>query len=54
LRTMLGLTPRDGELRADPDLPNQVGRVRVRRIPALGARWDIEAAGRTATVRPST
>jgi glycogen debranching enzyme len=54
LRTMLGLAPRDGELRADPDLPNQVGRVRVRRIPALGARWDVEAAGRTGMVGRST
>ena len=54
LRTMLGLAPRDGELRADPDLPDQVGSVRVRRIPALGARWDVEAAGRTGMVNRST
>jgi glycogen debranching enzyme len=54
LRTMLGLAPRDGELRAEPDLPDQLGRVRIQRIPALGARWDVDATGRSGQVRRST
>ncbi|MDG4798105.1 glycogen debranching N-terminal domain-containing protein [Micromonospora sp. WMMD1082] len=53
LRTMLGLDARDGELRTAPDIPAEFGRLHLRGTNAFGQRWDIDAAGTHATVRPS-
>ena len=36
LRTLLGLEPRDGELTADPALPERIGHLSLRNIPG---RW---------------
>jgi hypothetical protein len=42
---MLGLEARDGELRLDPRVPEQIGRICVQRLHAFGAEWDVEAVG---------
>ena len=47
VRTMLGLDARDGALVLDPVVPDQIGRLRIRGVPAFGTRWDIDAEGRT-------
>ena len=47
---MLGLEAGDGELTVDPVVPAAFGRIAVTGISAFGARWDIEAVGRTGTV----
>ncbi|MEO3778043.1 hypothetical protein ABGB16_14590 [Micromonospora sp. B11E3] len=50
---MLGLDIRDGKLVVDPDLLESVGRIELVGSNALDRRWDVEAHGRQATVRPS-
>jgi glycogen debranching enzyme len=50
-RAMLGMDAVDGQVRVDPDLPDEVGRVRVDGLVAFGRRWDIEAVGRNGYVR---
>ncbi len=45
VQAMLGLEARDGELRVDPRVPKEIGRIRIRRLHAFGAEWDIEAVG---------
>jgi hypothetical protein len=42
---MLGLDARDGELRLDPSVPAEIGRIAIRRLRAFGCEWDVEAAG---------
>lgn len=42
---ILGLEARDGELRLDPRVPEELGRIVVRRLHAFGTEWDVEAAG---------
>jgi glycogen debranching enzyme len=51
IQTMLGLEARDGELRLDPHVPEEVGRIRIRRLHAFGADWDVEAVGSEGEVR---
>ena len=48
---MLGLETRDGELRLDPHVPEEIGRIRIRRLHALGSEWEIAAAGSEGEVR---
>jgi glycogen debranching enzyme len=50
---MLGEEVRDGEIRLDPRIPEQIGRIKLRRLHALGKLWDIEAIGDKAHVRLS-
>ena len=48
---MLGLEARDGELRLDPRVPKEVGRIHIRRLHAFGAEWEVEAVGAEGDVR---
>jgi hypothetical protein len=48
---MLGLDAHDGVIELDPHVPEEIGRVCVRRLHAFGADWDVEAAGTTGSVR---
>jgi glycogen debranching enzyme len=51
LKTMLGLDVRDGELVLDPVIPDEIGRIRITGLRGVGARWHIEAVGRTGDIR---
>jgi glycogen debranching enzyme len=53
VQAMLGLEARDGELRLDPHVPEQIGRIVIRRLHAFGSDWDLDAAGTEGTVRRS-
>jgi glycogen debranching enzyme len=53
LQSMLGLEARDGRLRLDPCVPDEIGRIVVHRLHAFGAEWDVEAVGAEGRVRPS-
>jgi hypothetical protein len=44
---------RDGEIRIDPLVPEELGRVFVHGIHAFGTHWDIDATGRNGNVRQS-
>ena len=50
IQAMLGLDARDGELRLDPCVPAEIGRIAVRGLSALGRDWDVEAAGAAGTI----
>jgi glycogen debranching enzyme len=51
LQAMLGLGVRDGEPCLDPCVPEELGRVAIRRLHAFGREWDVEAAGGEGEVR---
>ena len=51
LRTMLGLDARDGQLILDPQIPEEIGRIRLTGTNAFGKRWDVEAIGDNSYVR---
>jgi glycogen debranching enzyme len=51
IQAMLGLDARDGELRLDPSVPAEIGRIVIRRLHALGCDWDVEAAGNVGEIR---
>lgn len=53
LRAMLGVRASGGEIIADPHLPDEIGHVRVSRISAFGARWELEAIGTKTSIRLS-
>lgn len=53
LRAMLGLEARDGQVTLDPSLPDEIGRVSISGLRAFGTRWDVEAKGRSGSVRPA-
>jgi glycogen debranching enzyme len=53
LQAMLGEEVRDGEIRLVPRIPEQLGRIKMRRLHALGKLWDIETIGDKAHVRLS-
>jgi glycogen debranching enzyme len=53
VQAMLGLEARDGEVHIDPCLPDELGRVVLRRLHAFGAEWDVEAIGAEGEVRRS-
>jgi hypothetical protein len=50
---MLGLQVRDGALHLDPHVPEEIGRIKISRVKALGQRWDLEAHGTKGYVRLS-
>jgi glycogen debranching enzyme len=51
VQAMLGLEARDGELHLDPRVPEQVGRIHIRRLHAFGTEWELEAVGAEGDVR---
>jgi len=51
IQTMLGLESRNGRLHVSPDVPEEIGRLLIRRLPALGTEWEVEAAGSQGEVR---
>jgi glycogen debranching enzyme len=51
VQAMLGLEARDGELRLDPRVPQEIGRICIRRLHAFGAEWEVEAVGAEGDVR---
>jgi hypothetical protein len=48
---MLGLEARDGELHLDPCVPDEIGRICIRRLHAFAKEWDVEAVGGEGDVR---
>jgi glycogen debranching enzyme len=53
LQAMLGLEAREGRLRLEPRVPDEIGRIVVHRLHAFGAEWDVEAIGAEGQIRPS-
>lgn len=53
LRVMLGLEAVGGELRCDPRLPPEVGRVRLHGLHAFGTHFDVEAEGTSGRTGPT-
>jgi hypothetical protein len=51
---MLGLDIRNGEIHLDPQVPEEIGRVCVRRLHALATDWDVEATGANGRVRSAS
>jgi len=51
VQALLGLEARAGELRLDPCVPGEIGRIGIRRLHAFGAEWDVEAIGTRGAVR---
>ena len=51
IRNMLGLDVHDGEVRIDPRVPEEIGRIYVHGMHAFGTHWDIEAIGTNGHVR---
>jgi len=51
VRSLLGLEARNGEITLDPDIPDQIGRIRIAGVRAFGTRWDVEAVGKRGYVR---
>ncbi|HET9288676.1 MAG TPA: glycogen debranching N-terminal domain-containing protein [Gaiella sp.] len=51
IQAMLGLEARDGEVRLDPRVPDEIGRICIRRLHAFGAEWEVEAVGTEGEVR---
>jgi glycogen debranching enzyme len=51
VKVLLGLDARDGEVRVDPHIPTEIGRILVRDLPAFGTHWDVEAIGTRSHVR---
>jgi glycogen debranching enzyme len=50
VQAMLGLEARDGELRLDPHVPPELGRIGISGLEAGGREWTIEASGSTGRV----
>ena len=50
VKVMLGLEARDREIHLDPHVPDEIGRIQIRNMPA-SARWDVEANGTRGFVR---
>jgi glycogen debranching enzyme len=48
---MLGLDVSTGALEVHPDIPDSIGRIKLRGLRAFGHRWDVEAVGRSGYVR---
>jgi glycogen debranching enzyme len=51
VKTMLGLSVKDGEVAIDPRVPEEIGRVYVHGTHAFGTHWDVEAVGTNGHVR---
>ncbi|MFB3738729.1 MAG: glycogen debranching N-terminal domain-containing protein [Candidatus Velamenicoccus archaeovorus] len=54
LRALLGVDVRDGEVVCDPHVPEQLGRVRLHGIHALGGHVDVEGTGTRGKVSPTS
>ncbi|MFC5925810.1 glycogen debranching N-terminal domain-containing protein [Micromonospora vulcania] len=54
LRTMLGTEPRNRQLTLDPEIPPEIGRIRMTNVSAFELRWDIEATTTQSNVRLAT
>jgi glycogen debranching enzyme len=54
MRTMLGLDARDGRLVLDPDIPEQLGQIKLTGTNAFGKRWNVEANGTQSDVQVSS
>jgi glycogen debranching enzyme len=50
-KVMLGLDASDGQVRLDPRIPDEIGRIFVHGMHAFGTHWDLEAVGATGHVR---
>jgi glycogen debranching enzyme len=53
VQAMLGLEASGGELRLDPHVPDELGRIVVHRLHAFETEWDVEAAGGEGEIRPA-
>ena len=53
LKVLLGLDIRDGEVRIDPALPQELGEVFVHGMHALGGHYDVRARGSKGQVEPT-
>jgi glycogen debranching enzyme len=51
IKTMLGLDVREGEVVADPRVPEEIGRVFVHGMHAFGTHWDVEGVRGNGHVR---
>jgi glycogen debranching enzyme len=51
VKTMLGLDVVDGEVRLDPHVPEEIGRIFIHGMHAFGTHWDLEAIGSNGHVR---
>ena len=51
VKTMLGLDASEGEIRLDPHVPDEIGRIAVHGLSAFGTMWDVEAVGQKGHVR---
>jgi glycogen debranching enzyme len=51
LKVMLGLSAEGGQLRIDPVVPEEIGRVFIHGLHAFGTHWDVEAFGTNGHVR---
>ena len=51
VKIMLGLEARNREIHLDPHVPDEIGRIQIRNMPAFGAHWDVEANGTRGFVR---
>lgn len=45
VRVMLGPQVRNGAIQLDPRVPDELGRIKLRRVRVLGDFWDVEAIG---------
>jgi glycogen debranching enzyme len=54
VKTMLGFTARGGEIHLQPHVPEEIGRISIRRLHAFGTDWDVEATGASGRVLRST
>jgi glycogen debranching enzyme len=54
VKAMLGLHTRDGDVRIDPAVPEELGRIRIHGMHAFGSHFDVEAADVSGEVRPTS
>jgi glycogen debranching enzyme len=54
VKVMLGLDEANRAITLDPHVPEEIGRIAIRRLSAFGARWDLEATGTKSHVRLAT
>jgi glycogen debranching enzyme len=51
IRTMLGAEAKNDQITLDPEIPPQIGRIRLINASAFGKRWEIEATGTQSHIR---
>jgi glycogen debranching enzyme len=51
IKVLLGLEAHDREIHLDPHVPDEIGRIQIRKMPAFGTHWDVEANGTRGFVR---